>query len=192
MQTDFAATFRLVILANEVGNNTRAAYRFSDPDGVHTGKSGWSFGICQFDINNNPSATLCLRECGFVTDEILGLKAQTIRIAPLNAKLRAASSVVDQWDERQLFECMTWPMRLCKESGITFDSEETKLHLADYHNQLNMSRGGKMHRYLSKLGRPVTAQDIFSFKMGIRWGRKRPDDVKRRYENIRRICSEQG
>ena len=190
MQSDYAALFRLIMLANELSGNLKAVYRFSDPDGVQTGKSGWSFGICQFDINNNPSATLCLRECGFTTDEIIGLKSQSIPTAPLNAKLRAHADVIDSWDERQMYECLTVPLQRCKNSGITFVDDEAKFHLADYHNQFNMSRGGKMHCYLRSFNRPITREDILKFKLGLPWGKKRADDVYRRYNNIVRICAE--
>lgn len=82
--------FSRVILANELDGSTAHAYRFSDPDGVRTGKSGWSFGICQFDINNNLQTIICLRECGFTTDEITGLKLHLIaNMKPMNAKLLA-------------------------------------------------------------------------------------------------------
>lgn len=185
---DSVATFRKIILLNELDGNTSAAYRFSDPDGVRTGKSGWSFGVCQYDINNNPSAILCLREAGFTTDEIATLKAQSAPIAPFNAKLATCTKVIDKWDEKQLFECLTHPLQLCRESKVDFSCNETLFHLADYHNQFYMSRGGKMHRRIANLHRPVTPEDVLEFKLQLAWGIKRPDDVRRRYNNIVKVC----
>lgn len=179
-----------VILANENGCSTARVYKLSDPDGVESGKSGWSFGRSQFDINNNPQAILCLRECGFTTDEIAGLKAQTIAdMRPMNTKLLANCTIVDRYDDQQLKECLQIPAALCKSSGIQLTTGGL-IALADYHNQFNMSKNGKMHCYLQKLGRPVTEADIYKFKLSLPWGQKRSDDVDRRHNNIVRILKE--
>lgn len=187
---DSLTVFREIISRNELGGDLSHSYRFSDPDGVRSGKSGWSFGLCQFDVANNPSAVLCLRECQFTTDEILGLKRQDVDIVPLNRKLACNTRTVDRWDDRQLFECLTHASEICRSSGIRFASDEVLFHLADYHNQFYLSRGGKMHQFLLGVGRPVTAQDILIFKLGLAWGKKRPDDVHRRFSNIRNVWVE--
>jgi len=176
-----------VILANELANNRRAIYRFSDPDGILSGKSGWSFGICQFDINNNPLAIDCLRQCLFTTDEIAGLKAQSIPdMHVMNGKLVASGPIVDHFDARQLEECLCRPSALCREARVQL-TDEGLIALADYHNQFYMSRGGKMHRHVQTIGRPVTAEDIRDFKLTLPWGKKRPDDVQRRHANIIKV-----
>lgn len=176
--------FRRIILANELGNNVALIYKFSDPDGIRTGKSGWSFGLCQYDIANNPSATLALRECGFTTDQIAGLKSQTIAdMAPMHAILRAARMIVDAWDARQLQDCLTHASHLLTASGISFDSSGL-LACADYHNQFHMSANGKLHTYLQTLNQSVTAAIVRDFKLTLPWGKKRPDDVERRYTSI--------
>ena len=54
-----------IIVLNELDGNLNASLRFSDPDGALSGKSGWSFGPCQFDTQNNAAALACLRDCGF-------------------------------------------------------------------------------------------------------------------------------
>ena len=72
-ETEQVELFGQIILANELDGNERAAYRFSDPDGVKTGKSGWSFGRCQFDTKNNPISRQCLAACGFTPAEIDGI-----------------------------------------------------------------------------------------------------------------------
>lgn len=182
------AVFRAIILLNELEGNIAHAYRFSDPDGTNRGKSGWSFGVCQFDIANNPAATLCLRECEFTTDEIEGLRRQRIDIAAMNRKLACSSKVVDKWDNRQLSECLSVPLELCRKSGVRFADNEAPLHIADYHNQFYMSKGGKLHQFLLGLGRPVAARDILDFKLNkTLWGAERPDDVRRRYNNIVKV-----
>ena len=181
--------FREIILQNELGGNRDLIYCFSDPDGVRTGRSGWSFGVCQFDVANNPDAILCLRACGFTTDEILGLKNQTLEIGPLNNKLRAVCAIVNYWDTRQLRGCLYHPLNLCREYGISLGDRACVYHLADYNNQFYMSRGGKMHNFLKKLGRPVVIGDILKLKMSTRWGKKRPDDIHRRFDNIVRLTA---
>jgi hypothetical protein len=189
---DIRELFEKIILANEHGGSTARIYKFSDPDGVKSGKSGWSFGLAQFDINNNPQAILCLRECGFTTDEIDRLKAQTLQaMKPMDTKLLANCTVVDRYDDQQLAECLCVPESLCKKSGIEL-TVGGLLALADYHNQFYMSRGGKMHTWLQKLGRPVIAEDIRYFKESLPWGQKRPDDVQRRHDNIMKVLQEAG
>jgi len=182
--------YRKIIFANELDNSISHVYKFSDPDGIRTGKSGWSFGMSQFDINNNPQAIICLRECDFTTDEIGRLKSQTLQdMKPMNTKLLANCTIVDRFDDQQFGECLQIPAELCKRSGIEL-TDPGHLALADYHNQFYMSRGGKMHTHLQTLGRPVTAEDIYQFKLALPWGQKRPDDVKRRHNNIIRLIKE--
>lgn len=185
---DSLTIFRKIILENELDGDAALTYRFSDPDGVRTGKSGYSFGLSQFDIANNPSATLCLREAGFTAADLAGLKAQNVAIGPLEDELAGSAKVVDRWDDKQLFECLTHPQELCRSTGIRFAENQVLYHLADYHNQFYMSRGGKMHRYLLGLGRPVQPHDVLDLKLETVWGRRRPDDVHRRYDNIVTIC----
>jgi hypothetical protein len=175
--------FRKIILANELGGDRRFIYRFSDPDGP-AGRSGYSFGLCQFDIAHNPAAILCLRECGFTTDEIAGLKSQSINPAGLESKLIDNDMIIDKWDNRQLAECLNHPLAVCRQSSGLMVTSKAMYHLADYHNQFYMSRGGKMHKFLLDLHRPVLSQDILDFKLTLSWGLKRPDDVCRRYKNI--------
>jgi len=180
--------FTQAILNNELAGNERAAYRFSDPDGVLTGKSGWSFGIVQFDINNNPSATLALRECAFTTDEIAALKAQTVKnMTFMHAKLAQSADCIDRWDAKQLQECLTVPLNLCQQTGIIFAGDEARLHVADYHNQFYMSRGGKLHNFLLNMKAPIVPEMILAFKLKLPWGLKRSDDVHRRFDNIAKL-----
>jgi len=174
--------FRKIIFINELGGVKDRLYRFSDPDGP-SGRSGYSFGLCQFDVVHSPEAVMCLRECEFTTDEIARLKSQITLTQALDFKLAEHSKTVDKWDNRQLDQCLTHPNNLCERSGIIAD-DKTMYHIADYHNQFYMSRGGKLHRFLIDLHRPVTPEDIFRFKLHTRWGLQRPDDVQRRYNNI--------
>lgn len=190
---DLSLMLYQAILANELDGNSDAAWRFSDPDGVNRGKSGWSFGLCQFDVANNPAAILCLRECGFTTDEIARLKNQTMQdMTAMNAKLRAAAWTVKKWDQMQLAECLTVPMTICSASGIVFANDEAKIHVADYHNQFYMSRGGKLHCFLKERMMPIVPEMILQFKLGLPWGKKAPDDVHRRYDNIARLFRAKG
>lgn len=181
--------FGRCLIANELGNQLGLIYKFSDADGVRTGKSGWSFGVVQYDISNNPSAVLALREMGFTTDEIRGLKDQTIDdMAPMNAKLDSHKSIVNKWDAKQIQECLSFPLGLCNEIGLDFLNEEAFLHIADYHNQFYMSRGGKLYNYLKEKNTTITPQMIKDFKLKLPWGKKRPDDVERRFKTISDLC----
>jgi len=181
--------FYKVILLNEIGGKTEYIYKFSDPDGIQTGKSGWSFGLVQYDVNNNANAIHALRDIGFTTDEISGIKDQTIDILPMNDKLLLNKEAVDRWDQVQLSECLSIADSLSEESGCMFIDPYVILHVADYHNQFGMSRGGKMFSFLRDKKDMVRAEDIKDFKLKLIWGIKRPDDVIRRYNNIVKVVS---
>lgn len=107
--------FREVILQNEVSGNMNAVLRFSDPDGP-SGRSGWSFGICQFDTRHNDAALACLRECGFSESEIAGVVAQNVNVKPLAAKLK--SEIVARYDEAQLSRCLYSAMNTATGKGV--------------------------------------------------------------------------
>jgi hypothetical protein len=188
-----ADTFRRIIIANELGGREGLALRFSDPDGERSGKSGWSFGVCQFDIANNPLAAKCLLECDFSLAEVDALRAQTIDVQPLNARLREHALKICEYDEHQLTGCLQRAARLMEKYSIGFD-EQALLAVADYHNQYYLSdikKPGYLLYALSQLGRPSTAQDVLDFKLNhTAYGKKRPDDCRRRHNNIIRICTE--
>lgn len=186
--TNTAHVLREILLANELGGDLALAYRFSDPDGVRTGKSGWSFGVSQYDLSNNPRAAGCLAEIGFDSNEIKQLIAQTYAdMRGANTRLRQYSTVVDTWDGWQFNHIITWVSNIVA-ANRTELRDETRFHLFDYHNQFYMSANGKMMSFLRSLGRPVTPEDTLDFKLRLPWGQKRPDDVRRRFDNIVRIC----
>lgn len=174
---------RKILLENELSGDESLIYRFSDADGERTGRSGWSFGISQFDVNHNPDGILCLRDCDFTTDEISGLQQQSIDIEPMNGKLSFCSDIIDQYDNEHFDQTLKHISNLCKRSHIFLESGVI-YHLADYHNQFYMSRNGKMHSYLKMFKRRIKQVDILNFKLDTVWGKKRPDDVYRRYNNI--------
>jgi len=188
------AKFMLEVLTrNEIGSDRSKAYCFSDPDGVESGKSGYSFGRVQFDIENNWTAIDCLRACGFRPKDLDRLFEQKGPISDLNIKLEGKSYVVDRFDMLHTVESVEHCKRLIEDSDIKLSSVETFLHIVDYHSQLYMSEGGKLHRHLKSL--MITARwevdpkNILNFKLNhTKWGRERPDDVRRRFKNIEAFC----
>lgn len=184
---DIIPFLRSAIIANEVGGNLNLAYQFSDPDGIRSGKSGYSFGICQFDILNNHRAIECLQECGFSAAEIEQLKQQRVVVKPFNLKLQAAKTIVDKWDDWQLTGTVNWVKQISAAAQIMYADAEALVHACDYHNQFYMNANGKAISYLRGLKRAVTAENILKYKLTTAWGQKRPDDVHRRYDNIHRL-----
>lgn len=183
--------FRRLILLNELGGDEQHSLIFSDADGVRTGKSGWSFGVCQFDIANNGMAALCLRECNFSSAEISALKNQTCFDMPsANRRLAAHAEIIAKWDERQLADCLHRAREMAKLGGWTYNDTKALLYAADYHNQLHMSKGGSFFNWAKSFGHPLTDYDIYKFRINQPWGQKRPDDVKRRYANLLKVCQE--
>src|SRR5574341_9170 len=131
---DTAEKFRKIIIENELGGDLNEALKFSDPDGVHSGKSGWSFGVCQFDLNNNELASICLKECGFTDSEIAALKAQTIDVHPLEAKLKAAAEIIARYDEHQFAGCLTRAGNICTlRSAERRVGKECRYRCSPYH-----------------------------------------------------------
>lgn len=187
--------FRKIIIANELGGDLNEALKFSDPDGVRSGKSGWSFGVVQFDLQNNSLAASCLRECGFSEEEISGLIAQThdaAKMRELEAKLRAAAEVVARYDETQLDGCLDRAQYLCKRFGITPVDDAAILAVADYANQYSLTAINKpsyLLGYLSALNRQFMAHDVLDFKLrNTKWGREHPEDCERRHKNVIKIA----
>lgn len=186
--------FARTLVANELGGRLSLVYVFSDAGG----QSGLSFGIAQIDVTHSPYALLALRDIGFTTDEITALRnyrQQPFALAVMNDKLAVGRDAVDRWDRKQINDCLTWPLALCTEIGVDFSGEEAFVHVADYHNQFGMSRGGKLYKYLqTAAGLTVTPEMILAFKYTTVYGQKQlaktppaVDDVKRRYDNIVRI-----
>ncbi len=190
-----AEKFRKIIIANELGGDLSEALRFSDPDGVRSGKSGWSFGVCQFDLQNNPMAAVCLKECGFTDFEIAALKAQSIDVTLLEPRLRnaAGTRTIARYDEHQLAGCLERAGNICRLFSIPAANDAAILAVADYDNQYHFSAIKKPHylvHYLAELRRPFTAEDILDFKKReTKWGREHPEDCERRYRNVVKIAA---
>lgn len=184
--------FRDLTVLNELGGKESLALKFSDPDGVHTGKSGWSFGLCQFDIANNGMAALCLYECGFSVAEVTSLKNQTFKdMASANKRLAAHATIIAKWGERQLSDCLNRARELANLAGWTYADDRALLYAADYHNQMYLSKGGSFFMW-AKGKKTISDYDIYKFRINQPWGQKRPDDVKRRYANLLKVCHDSG
>lgn len=187
MQLDYPKISDFVrrgLLANELGGCTAVAYCFTDAQG----KSGISFGLCQWDLNNNPKAATILRECGFSNLEIAALESKRLtNKTTLNAKLLDAREIVDKHDNREIGAIVGWVRDCCEDAGVVIGSEEAFVHLCDYHNQFHLDSNGKCIRHLAGLGVPVMAQHVLDYKKTTKWGRDRPDDVWRRWDNIHRL-----
>ena len=191
--TPLLPLYRECLLRNELGGRQDLAYRFSDCDGP--GRSGYSFGICQFDLRHNRAAAICLRECGFSEEEIRGLVQQSHPRAyvegELSRRLQCQWRRVDEWDSNQMERDLHHVMTKLTLAGVDY-SDEVLLHLTDYHNQLCLSDRGPMMRHLISLRREVRPEDVREFKLRLAWGRKRPDDVERRFANIQEVCAGKG
>lgn len=194
---DISKLFRKVIIENE-GDSRDPDYwvKFTDPDGERSGKSGWSFGRCQFDIANNPLASICLKECGFTDDEVTGLKLQTIDVRPLEAKLRANSDIIARYDDHQLEGCLTRAKTILERYSIIAKDDAAIIAVADYDNQYHLSaidRPGYLVHFLSRLSRPFIAKDVLDFKLAYtKYGKEHPVDCSRRYMNVLKITQNEA
>lgn len=178
-----------IICLNEGGE--AVALQFSDPDGVKSGKSGWSFGVCQFDTRNNQQALACLKECGFTEDEIHGIVDQTINVKPLAAKLKAHADVIERYDMAQLQHCLDAAANFMSNYGIPDADGSGILALADYVNQYG-SLGMGAASFFRMLGRPVDAAAVLGFKLNnTKYGKEHPKDCKRRFDNIMAVFNKE-
>ncbi|MCF2674178.1 MAG: hypothetical protein ACLTXO_13325 [Fusobacterium varium] len=167
-----------VISLNEISGNENVICKFS----YAGGKSGYSFGRSQFDVKHNGVARNFLRnKCGFTAGDIERLLKLDKNIKDLNEKLKKYKKEIDELDKKHIRDMVNYVASL---SGLPeFKNEKTFVHLVDYHNQFNLSKGGLMHNFI-KNKKILTSQDILNFKLGLKWGREQPQDVKRRYLNI--------
>ena len=88
---------------------------------------------------------------------------------------------IDKLDKEHINQMVNYVAALDKLPE--FENEKTFVHLVDYHNQFNLSKNGLMHNFI-KSKKILTSKDILNFKLGLKWGREQPQDVKRRYNNI--------
>ncbi len=187
-QTALVQIFSRIIVANELSNNIDFILRFSDPDGVRSGKSGWSFGRCQFDVANNPVAASCLRACGFTAEEIAGVKAQSINVHALEYRLKANAATVEKFDDVQFAGCIGRAQAILSKRGIKAADDAAVLAVADYANQYYLSdidSPGYLVHYLLCLTHAFTAKDVLDFKLDCTpYGHAHPDDCRRRYNNL--------
>jgi hypothetical protein len=184
--------FRELIFKNECDGNDAVMYTFSDPDGVRSGKSGWSFGLCQFDTRNNTQALSCLEECGFTQDEIHGVIGQTINVKPFSVRLRLGADIIARYDEAQLSHCIFSAMDFYARHELPVTDTTAILASADYVNQYG-SQGAGFALYMLKLGHSPTAKDVLDFKLTqTKYGKEHPADCKRRYDNLTKVMAANG
>jgi len=184
--------FREVILKNELSGNEKIALRFSDPDGERSGKSGWSFGVSQFDTQNNGEAINCLVDCGFTDAEIKGIVKQNISVAPLAARLIAHADIVAKYDEAQLSHCINSALNVVTAYGVPVVNPGGILALADYVNQYG-SIGDGFVTWMKSVGRPIMELDVLTFKLEhTKYGKEHRDDCIRRYNTIQVMVSNTG
>ena len=181
--------FHDTIFLSECGGKKSVIYRFSDPDGERSGKSGWSFGMSQFDTQNNSTALKCLAECGFTPAEIAAIVAQTVDVRPFADRLAAHADIIDHYDTAQHSYCLDQALNFAGQRGFPLASPDGILGLADYINQYGVPGDGSAAFY-SALGRPVTAQDVYKFKIAqTKYGKEHGDDCLRRYSNLQHVLA---
>lgn len=167
-----------VIALNEISGNENVICKFSFAGGI----SGYSFGRSQFDVKHNSKAREFLKnKCEFTVGDIERLLKLDKNINDLNEKLKKYRKEIDELDKEHTRDMVNYVAAL---SGLPeFADERTFVHLVDYHNQFNLSKNGLMHNFI-KGKKILKSEDIYNFKLGLKWRKKAPQDVKRRYNNI--------
>ena len=179
--------FYQVILLNELSGNKSAALRFSDPDGP-SGRSGWSFGLCQFDTQHNGEAIKCLVDCGFTDGEIKKIVKQIIDVKPLAARLIAHADIIEKYDTAQLSHCINSAMNAAASKGVMVTDTGAILCLADYVNQYGSIGNGFAAWMNERDAGGITAAEIQEFKLNhTKYGREHRADCVRRYNNVMKV-----
>jgi hypothetical protein len=169
------------LLINELSGNRDAAYRFSKA----SENSGYSFGVCQWDVGHNLEAATILKACGFSQMEIAWLEKGSLpNRFEYAQRLLAAKTVIDAADLNEFQSIVAWVKDVLASNILSVADLETFTHLADYHNQFHLDMHGECEQHLKSLNRLITAQDILTFKLDTKWGKIDPEDVKRRWNNI--------
>jgi len=182
--------FYQVILLNELSGNKSAALRFSDPDGP-SGRSGWSFGLCQFDTKHNGEAIRCLVDCGFTDGEIRKIVAQTINVVPLAARLIAHADIIAAYDTVQLSRCINSAMNAVTGAGVLVHDTGAILCLADYVNQYGSIGPGFLAWMNERDSDGITAAEIQEWKLKhTKYGREHAKDCVRRYKNVLKVVAD--
>lgn len=165
---------------NEIGKDRDDLIaHFSD---AKLGNSGYSYGRSQFDTRTNKQAREQLRSAGFTEEEIQRLILKKRDIDDLQKKISTKRIFIDTWDIQHIKKSIEHVGGL---PGVNAKMNmESFYHLVDYHNQLNLEIDGQMHNWLKKQ-QELTPNMILDFKFAIKWGRKAPKDVERRFKNIR-------
>lgn len=192
MDSKLLPIVRNMLFENELGSDPNLITRFSDPDGLRSGKSGYSFGISQFDIENNWTGILCLKECGFRPKDLDRLFEQSGSITDLNKRLRENSETVLKYDEMHMLESIEHVQRVLARTHHNYSelTLATILNLVDYHNQFYLSIQGKMHKWMLDQSN-LNSSMILDFKLNnTLWGSKNPSDINRRYRNIETLLKD--
>ena len=168
-----------ILALNEVSGNEKVAYKFS----YAGAKSGYSFGRSQFDVSNNLAARKFLVDiCKFSSNDIVRLLNLEKNIQDLNDKLKEYKKQIDELDLAHVRAIIKYVASL--ENMPEVDTEKTFIQLVDYHNQFNLEKNGKLHRWLQER-KFITSKSILDFKLKeTKWGRENKADVLRRYNNI--------
>lgn len=212
------AELRAVLFATEHADNPASLRRFS----FAGGKSTYSFGLLQFDVDARPAARSFLGENGFSEDEIRrlrspgGLSEQTLR--GLDAKLLAVPEAkLNEFTDNQLRDSVDRMGALIEHlqksnpliAASIARNKELQLALADYDNQFHIDGIGAhavpntMLAYLEghpvrrngetlQLADGITRRDIQDYIDGTAYAQAHPRAVHGREERLVGALSKLG
>lgn len=199
LEVDFVLdTLYKALSKNEISDLDIYRYGFSDADGYRKGTSGITFGVSQFDLfTNRKEATEILLDCGFSKSQIDNIANQRLSLSEIKnlsslLKTPKAKAVIDNADKRQMKELLDTMQLYLLNKGITEIYLSGFIAACDYLNQIGATANGALVTFIKNNyqdGKLVSNLDIKNFKKTILWGKKRPDDVERRFNNIEKVCN---
>lgn len=209
---------RAILFATEHDDSPAALRRFS----FAGGKSTYSFGLLQFDVDARPAARQFLRETGFTEDDIKRLRRpgglSESELRELDAKLLAVPEAkLNEFTDSQLRENIRRIDALIEHleksnpsiAAAVSHSRELQLALADYDNQFHLDGIGSrpqpntMLAYLEgqpvrrngqtlQLGHGLVRQDLQNYIDGTAYARAHPGSVRSREERLVGALSKLG
>lgn len=195
MKIDFNK-IKEALLLNELSGNKSAGLRLSWAGNTN---SGISFGYHQIDTKHNSLGFKLLTNWGVTNYDLEQIKnfnsnpnSKSFNIFKKSSSCFRIEEILKKNKneiEKLYDDSLMGYIKYFKEIGIDklpIKDEKTLVQLIDYHNQFNLSKDGKMHKFL-KEQKEIDSNLILNFKnTQLKWGQSKEgrDDIMRRFKNI--------
>lgn len=180
---------------NEVSGREEYIYRFTNKSVL--GKRNVTIGLSQHDFHARGSSDVGLNKLlesfGCTENEIKSIFDNTYSdklLKKLNDKMETGdfNKIIDNLDKKYAHKTYLHCKKVLSKCFKYSVEDRVFIMIMDYHNQYYFSDGGKLFRHIrDSINNVLTEKFIVDYKLNTLFGKKRPDDVMRRYENMYRV-----